>query len=307
MRFGLQLDTYDLPEGENHWERLLAVARLAEELGFESVWYEDHFMFRDDEDGPRHGNLECLTTLAASTERVGIGALVAGAPYRNPALLAKMWTTIDVISGGRAIVGLGAGWHEQEFRAYGFPFGTLAERMEKLEDAARIVAAMTIALEVTVRGSHSSVERALNHPPPVQRPRPPILIGGNGERRTLRLVARHADMCNVYGSTEDVARKFEVLWRHCEEAGRPYDEVTRTINYWALMGRDEAEKAAKRERYPNAFSVDTPEETISLLKQDGAAGTQLAIVKILDAAELEPVRVFAESVLPAFAAGGQTP
>ncbi len=304
MRFGLQIDTYADAGDRNHYDAMRAVALEAERLGFESVWYEDHFMWRDDvypdKPSPR---LECLLTLAAlaaETRRVQLGALVVGVPYRNPALLAKMWTTLDVISHGRIVIGLGAAWHQQEFEAYGWPFGTVRERMEKLEEALRIVDAMLTERPATFQGHHYSIDRALNDPPPVQRPRPPILVAGNGERRTLRLVAQYADMCNVYGTVEEVAHRFEVLRGHCAAVGRPYEEITRTINYWTLMARDEQERARKAARFPDAWAIDTPEQTIEQLKRYEAVGTQLAIVKILDAADLEPVRLFAESVLSAF-------
>ncbi len=307
MRFGLQIDTYeDNPEG-NHFDAMLAVARAAEAAGFESVWYEDHFMWRDDERPEKASpRLECLTTLAAlaaATERVKLGSLVLGVPYRNPALVAKMWTTLDVISHGRAIVGLGAGWHEQEFRAYGWPFGTVAERMERLEEAVQIVDRLLTARPASFVGKHYAIDRALNDPPTVQRPRPPIMIAGNGERRTLRLVARYADLCNVYGSVEDVARKFAVLRRHCEEVGRPYEAVTRTVNLWLVVARDEADAAAQRARYGD-WAVDTPAGTVATLRAFADAGMQYAIVKFLDAPDLASVRRFAEEVMPALATPG---
>lgn len=172
--------------------------------------------------------------------------------------------------------------------------------MDKLEDAARIADAMMRESLATYEGKRHSVRGARNDPQPVQRPRPPILVGGNGERRTLRIVAEHADMCNVFGSPEDVRRRFEALRRHCEEVGRPYEEITRTINLWTLLACDEGERAEKRGRFPHAFSVDTPEEYVGALRAFEAAGAQYAIVKILDAADLEPVRLFAEEVMPAF-------
>lgn len=304
MRFGLQVETYGGLEEQNAFDRMLAVARLAEAEGFESVWYEDHLsLTHEDDPGAPWPQLECLTTLsalAACTREARIGSLVACVPYRNLALLAKTWTTLDVISHGRAIVGIGAGWNEREFRAYGYEFGTVGERMQMLEDAARILDEMMRRNPASYRGQRHSIHEARNDPPPEQEPRPPILIGGNGERRTLRLVARHADMCNVFGSPDEVGRKFEALRRHCEEAGRPYGEVVRTINYWALFARDEGEKAEKQARFPNAFSVDTPEETIAALQAYERAGTQYVIVKLLDAAELDPVRLFAREVMPAF-------
>ena len=304
MRFGLQVETYGGPGDENAFDRILAVARLAEAEGFESVWYEDHLSLSHEEDPTAPWpQLECLTTLsalAACTQTVGIGSLVACAPYRNPALLAKAWTTLDVVSHGRAIAGIGAGWNEPEFRAYGYEFGTVEERMQTLEDTARILDEMMRRSPASYAGRRLSIRQARNDPPPVQKPRPPILIGGNGERRNLRLVARHADMCNVYGSPEEVGRRFGALRRHCEEAGRPYEEIVRTINYWALLAAGEGEKDEKRRRFPAAFSVDTPEETVEALRAYERAGTQYVIVKILDAADLAPVRLFAREVMPAF-------
>lgn len=304
MRFGLQVETYADLEGENAFDRMLAVARLAEAEGFESVWYEDHLsLSHEDNPAAPWPQLECLSTLsalAACTERVRIGSLVACVPYRNPALLAKTWTTLDVISHGRAIVGIGAGWNEREFRAYGYEFGTIRERMQMLEDAARILDAMMRDSPASYAGRRHSIYDARNDPLPTQRPRPPILIGGNGERRTLRLVARYAEMCNVFGSPDEVGRRFQTLRHHCEEVDRPYDEVVRTINYWALLARDEEDKVEKRRRFPQAFSVETPEETLATLRAYEAAGTQCVIVKILDAADLDPVRLFAREVMPAF-------
>ena len=304
MRFGLQVETYGDLGDENAFDRMLAVVRLAEAEGFESVWYEDHLSLAHEEDPTAPWpQLECLTTLsalAAGTRRVRIGSLVACAPYRNPALLAKSWTTLDVVSHGRAIVGIGAGWNEREFQAYGYEFGTVGERMQTLEDTALILDEMMRRSPASYAGRRLSIRQARNDPPPVQKPRPPILIGGNGERRTLRLVARHADMCNVYGSPEEVERRFAALRRHCEEAGRPHEEVVRTINYWALLAGNDGEKAEKRRRFPAAFSVDTPEETVEVLQAYERAGTQYVIVKILDAADLAPVRLFAREVMPAF-------
>lgn len=306
MRFGLQIDTYAPPGQENHFDTMLAVAQAAEAAGFESVWYEDHFMWRDDERPETPPDrLECLLTLAAlavATRQVKLGALVLGVPYRNPALLAKMSATLDIISHGRAIVGLGAAWHEQEFTAYGWPFGAIKERMEKLEEAVQIIDKLLTERPASFSGRHYTIDRALNDPPPVQRPRPPILIGGNGERHTLRLVARYADLCNVYGSPEDIRRKFAVLREHCVAVGRPYEAITRTVNLWVRLARDETEQAAQQARHPEAV-IDTPEELIAGLRKYEAAGMQMqyAIVKFLDAPNRASTLLFAEQVMPAFA------
>ncbi len=303
MRFGLQIETYQPGEAGNEFDTMLAVARLAEEVGFTSVWYEDHFMWRDDARPETPSpQLECLMTLAAlasATTRIELGMLVLGVPYRNPALVAKMCATLDVISHGRAIVGLGAAWHEQEFDAFGWPFGTVGERMERLEEAVQIIDRMLTTRPASFAGKHYRIDRTLNDPPSVRQPRPPILIAGNGERRTLRLVARYADMCNVYGSVDEVRRKFAILREHCATEGRPYEAVTRTINYWCLLAGDEGERRTKAARFPEA-AIETPDEMIAALREYAEAGTQYTIVKILDAGDLEPVRAFARTVLPAF-------
>ncbi len=306
MRFGLQLETYTPENGGNPFDRMRAVARLAENVGFASIWYEDHLMFRaPDRPGGSVPQMECLTTLAAlaaATERMEIGMLVLGVPYRNPALVAKMLATLDVISHGRVIAGLGAGWHEEEFTAYGYPFPTVRERMEGLEEAVQIIDRMLRARPAdaaSFAGAQYAIADALNDPPPIRTPRPPILIGGNGERRTLRLVAQYADMCNVYGTMEEVTRRFAVLRQHCAEVGRPYESITRTMNHWTLTAWEDMH-AAKRARYPKAGTIHSPDETIAVLKRYEEAGVEYAIVKLLDAGEMEPVRLFAETVLPAF-------
>jgi alkanesulfonate monooxygenase SsuD/methylene tetrahydromethanopterin reductase-like flavin-dependent oxidoreductase (luciferase family) len=228
--------------------------------------------------------------------------LVLGVPYRNPALVAKMLATLDVISHGRIIAGLGAGWHEQEFAAYGWPFPDLAGRMDRLEEAVQVIDALLRERPASFQGQHFTLDRALNDPRPVRQPRPRILVAGNGERRTLRIVARYAELCNVYGTVEEVGRKFDVLRRHCEEVGRPYEAITRTINYWAIIARDEADRAAQAARYPVQLPPQTPPELIDSLRAYEAADAQYAIVKILGADDLGRVRLFAELVLPAFAA-----
>jgi alkanesulfonate monooxygenase SsuD/methylene tetrahydromethanopterin reductase-like flavin-dependent oxidoreductase (luciferase family) len=234
VRFGLQIETYEALGDKNAFDRMLAVARLAEAEGFESVWYEDHLSLahEDDPDAP-WPQLECLTTLsalAACTREVRIGALVACVPYRNPALLAKTWTTLDVISHGRAIAGIGAGWHEREFRAYGYEFGTVAERMELLENAARILDEMMRRSPASYAGRRHSVRDARNDPPPVQKPRPPILIGA-----TARSVPSGSSRATLTCATSSAAKMRSGAGSEpCANTARrsaAYDEVLRTINY----------------------------------------------------------------------------
>jgi F420-dependent oxidoreductase-like protein len=307
MRFG-QMLAAPSGGGDNAFDSMLALARASEAAGLDSVWVTDHFMFRNtdapDEEIPL---LECFVTLgalAAATRGIRLGSFVAGAPYRNPALLAKMVATLDVISHGRSIVGLGAGWHEEEFRAYGWPFPPVQERLARLAEAVQVVKALLTERPASFAGEYYTIAAALNDPRPVQRPRPPILIGGGGERVTLRLVAQHADLCNVFGDPATVARKFAVLRAHCADVGRPYEAITRTNHVTILLARDEAELARKRARYtwfPAHPVVGTPDAVIVALREFAAAGSQYVIFNLADAYELESTRLFGETVLPALA------
>ncbi len=224
MLMGQQIGSYTPSIHGNHWDTTLAAARACEQAGLDSVWLADHFMFPDKQDPEREVPVfDCLVALgaiAASTSRIRIGELVVGVPYRNPALLAKMLTTLDVIAHGRSIVGLGAAWHEPEFRAYGWPFPSVRERMEMLEEAVQIVDRLMTQRPASFSGKHYTVEGAYNDPMPVQQPRPPIMVAGSGEKVTLRIAAQYADFCNVGGDPAMVAHKYEVLRQHCERVGR---------------------------------------------------------------------------------------
>lgn len=307
MLFGLQIGTER--QSENKWDSVHATAKVCEEIGLDSLWYADHFMFGTPEDEVQV--MECFTTLgalAATTQRVKLGAYVAGAPYRNPGLTAKMFSTLDVISHGRSIIGLGAAWHEPEFLAYGYRFPPVRERMEMLDEAVRIVLQMLTESPTSFDGKHYSIKDALNYPLPVQKPRPPLMIGGSGEKQTLRLVARYADMCNFYqGDPETTRRKYEVLREHCERLGRPYEEVLRTKHLTILLAADEAELARKKERHTRFNSdppvVGVPDTVIARLQEYVDAGVQYFIFNMADAPSAEALYLFAEKVMPAFAEG----
>ena len=303
MRLGLQLWPCYPSEHGNHFDTLLAVVRACEQAGLDSVWMADHFMFPDAEHPEKDVPiLECFVTLgaiAAATSRIRIGELVVGVPYRNPALLAKLCATLDVVSHGRSIVGLGAAWHEPEFAAYGWPFLPVKERMERLEEAVQIVDRMLTQRPATFSGTHYSVQNAYNDPMPVQKPRPPIMIGGSGERVTLRLVAQYADYCNVFGDPATVARLFTVLRTHCETVGRPFDEITRCNHVGMLIARDAAELAAKKERHPDFDGVvGTPEMVVAQLKEYAAVGSQYVTFNLADAEDSAAILLLGEAVLP---------
>jgi F420-dependent oxidoreductase-like protein len=231
-RIGLQIPSFELagvaPEGL--FAKLVEIAATAEASGFDSLFVMDHLHQIPGVGPPEHRMLEGNTVLAAfaaRTERLQLGLMVGSVTYRNPALHAKITTTLDVISGGRAIHSLGAGWYEEEHRAYGFDFPPLKERFERLEDALQISRAMFTQASATVEGRHHRVESVLNNPKPL-RGDIPILVGGSGERKTLRLVAQYADGCNVFGDAERCRHLMSVLDAHCEDVGRDPGEITRT-------------------------------------------------------------------------------
>lgn len=303
MLLGQQIGSYGPSTHGNHWDTTMAAARACEQAGLDSVWLPDHFMFPDHEHPEREKPVfDCFVALgaiAASTSRIRIGALVAGMPYRNPALFAKMSTTLDIISHGRSIVGLGAAWHEEEFVAYGWPFPSVRERMQRLEEAVQIVDRMMTQRPASFSGRHYSVTDAYNDPLPVQKPRPPIMIGGSGEKVTLRLVAQYADISNVGGSPDEVAHRFDVLRGHCERAGRPFDEIIRCNDVGILIAADERELAAKRERYGNDFHlVGTPGAIVEGLRRYADSGSQYVTFHMPDAHEIEPILLLGETVVP---------
>ena len=306
MLLGQQLGTYAPSDHGNHWDTTLAAARACEQAGLDSVWLADHFMFPDkdnpEKEVPVFDCFVALAGIAASTSRIRIGELVVGVPYRNPALLAKMLTTLDVVAHGRTIVGLGAAWHDEEFRAYCWPFPSVRERMEMLEEAVQIVDRMMTQRPASFAGKHYTVVDAYNDPPPVQQPRPPIMIGGSGEKATLRIVAHYADVCNVGGDPATVAHKYDVLHRHCERAGRPFDAVTRSNNLSILIAADERELAAKKERYGDDFDLaGTPEAIVEGLRRYAQVGSQYATFHMPDAREIEPILLLGKTVVPAVA------
>jgi F420-dependent oxidoreductase-like protein len=302
MLMGQQLGSYTPSSYGNHWDTTLAAARACEQAGLDSVWLADHFMFPDkanpDKEVPVFDCFVALGGIAASTSRIRIGELVVGVPYRNPALLAKMLTTLDVMTHGRSIVGLGAAWHEPEFQAYGWPFPSVRERMEMLEEAVQIVDRMMTERPASFSGRHFTVEQAYNDPMPIQQPRPPIMIGGSGEKVTLRLVAQYADFCNVGGDPATVAHKYDVLRQHCERVGRPYDTITRSNDVGLLIAANERELATKKERYGERFDlIGTPDQILEGLRRYAQAGSHYLTFHMPDAKEIEPILLLGETVV----------
>jgi F420-dependent oxidoreductase-like protein len=288
MRIGLQIPDFTTPNGPAMLGSDLAiVARAADEQGFDYIALMDHF-FQIRGVGPsEHEMLEAYTALgflAAQTTRAKLLTVMTGVIYRHPGLLAKMVTTLDVLSGGRAVLGIGAAWNEEESLGLGVPFPPLAERFERLEEALQICLQMWQGDESPFHGRHYQLERPLNSPQSLQRPHPPIMIGGGGEKKTLRMVAQYGDACNLF-ITPDVEHKLEVLRGHCERLGRPYEDVLKTAYYPFNVG-------------PNGERV---EETLAELRRIADMGFQVAIGAVADVWSMTPLQIIGQQIIPAVA------
>jgi F420-dependent oxidoreductase-like protein len=254
--FGLHLPLYTFPDTSpaELFDRVVEQAQAADLNGFHLVTVMDHLYQITgvgQEDEPMLEAYSALNALARETTNVRLGTLVTGVTYRNPALLAKMVTTLDITSGGRAILGLGAAWNESEHIGYGFEFPRVGERMDRLDEALTIAKAMFTEDRPSFEGKHHRIERALNVPRPVQPGGPPILVGGGGEQRTLRIAAKHADMTHWFSLGMEMLRhKTEVLEGYCAEIGRDPSTIERTLGAPAIVARDEAGKAAILEAVP---------------------------------------------------------
>ena len=237
MKLGLHVSSFTWPGGVPAIaDDLTRVARTAEDIGMDKLSVMDHVWQIGVNGPPEQDMLEAYTTLgylAARTERIELLAWVTAVVYREPGLLAKAVTTLDVLSGGRAWLGIGAAWNDEESHGLGLPFPPTAERFERLEEALQICLQMWSDDEGPYRGKHYALKRTLNVPQSLQRPHPPILIGGSGERKTLRLVAQYAQACNLFNSP-DLERKLDVLRQHCADIGRDYSEIEKTV----MMGLD---------------------------------------------------------------------
>ena len=288
MKIGLQLPDFTWPNGSAQLGSTLAtIARTADSAGFDSIGVMDHF-FQIQMVGPAENEmLEGYTTLgflAANSERARLMTVVTGVHYRHPGLLAKIVTTLDVLSGGRAWLGIGAGWNEEESRGLGVPFPPLGQRFEQLTETLEICLQMWRGDESPYQGAHFQLERPLNSPQSLSRPHPGILIGGSGEQKTLRLVARFADACNLF-PTPDVPHKLEVLRAHCEAVGRDYNQIEKT----AIFQFDVGERGEK---------VD---DLVGQLHWLAGMGIETVIGSVKDVWRIEPLEIIGERVIPAVA------
>jgi F420-dependent oxidoreductase-like protein len=313
IRLGLQIPNFNFPgvSEEQFFERLSEIASTAESSGFDTVLVMDHLHQIRGVGPPENWMLEgntILPALAARTSSVNLSLLVGAVTYRNPALHAKITTTLDVISGGRAIHGIGAGWNEEEATAYGYDFPPLRERFERLEDHLNIARAMFTESPASYEGKHHSIRGAFNNPPPI-RGDIPIMIGGSGEKKTLRMVAQYADASNFFGDADRMRHLIGVLEGHCERLGRDPSEITKTRLGTVIIGptHEDADRRLDRlrdrvppERLAMALTgdPDTLAEKVSELLDAGVDGL---IFNSPDVHELETVELLGETLSPLLA------
>jgi F420-dependent oxidoreductase-like protein len=296
MKAGLQIPSFTWPGGtEAIGPTLARVVRGADEAGFDSIWVMDHFFQIRGVGRPEEPMLEGWTALgymAANSRRATLGLMVGGVHYRLPGLWVKAATTLDVLSGGRAWLGIGAAWNEQESQGLGFPFPPLGERFGMLEETLQIAHQMwqgERGTEAAFEGRHYQATRLLNSPQAIARPHPPIMIGGGGEQKTLRLVAQYADACNVFGDGPRIHHKYEVLRRHCEAIGRDPDEIERsTLQSIRLTVADDP--------------GESPQQVVDRFGELADAGAQHVIFSVRDVWRPEVMEILGSEVLPALRA-----
>lgn len=261
IKVGIQIPNFTYPDTApgDLFEKVSAIAVAAEEAGADTVMVMDHFYQLPLLGPPEHEMFEAYTLLgaiAARTSRVKLGTLVTGVTYRNPAILAKIVTTLDVISQGRAFLGIGAAWHDVEHHALGVPFPPVKERFERLEEALEICRAMFRGERPTIEGKHYTVRDAINSPAPITPGGPPIMIGGQGEKKTLRLMAQHAEMANFTSGFDELPHKLDVLRKHCADVGREFDTINKTPLCSVVVGDTMEEAVAMRNAFLLARGLD---------------------------------------------------
>jgi F420-dependent oxidoreductase-like protein len=293
VKLGLQIPSFTYPGGtETIGPTLARIVRCADDVGFDSIWVMDHF-FQIRSVGPAtEPMLEGWTTLgfmAANSQRARLGLMVGGVHYRYPGLWVKAATTLDVLSGGRAWLGIGAAWNEQESRGLGFPFPPLGERFEMLEETLQIAHAMwqgERGTEAQHNGRHYRALRLLNSPQSISRPRVPIMIGGGGERKTLRLVAQYGDACNVFGQPAGIARKYAILREHCAAVGRPFEEIERSTLQFVRVSPNGGDHA------------QSPSQIVERFGELADAGAQSVIFSVGNVFETEGLEIIGRDVIP---------
>jgi F420-dependent oxidoreductase-like protein len=292
MRVGLQVPNFTWPNDQSQLgDTFGLIAERAERAGLYSLWVMDHF-FQIGVVGPAENEMlegwSALAFAAGRTNRIKLGTMVTGVTYRYPGILVKTATTLDVLSHGRAYLGIGAAWNEQEHQGLGVPFPPLAERFARLEETLQIAHQMWAGDQKPYQGKYYQLERPLNSPQSVQKPHPPILIGGVGEKKTLRFVAQYADACNIFARIghDELQRKMNVLREHCQAIGRPYEQIEKTTLDSVYITRDGRNNST------------TPEAAIQYFAQLAAMGVDQAIVNMPNVQDLEPFDLLATKIIP---------
>ena len=292
MHIGLQIPSFKYPGGTAAIRpKLKEIVTTAEDAGFYSFWVMDHYyqikgLFGEAYTDPMLESYTVLGYLAGLTERAYLGALVTGVIYRHPSVLMKMVNTLDIVSGGRAYLGIGAGWYEDEARGYGIPYPSTAERFELLEDNLRLAKALWAGDETSFEGTHLSAPAITNNPRPLAQPHPRIMIGGTGPKKTLRMVAQYADACNIgdWVGRQNMQKSLDTLKVHCETLGRDYDSVEKTtLGTVHLSGKDTVDGVIRR------------------IQDLSAMGFTHAIFNMPDVYKIEPLETFASEIIPAVA------
>ncbi len=310
LKFGLSLpqgwtmELVSIQDPVEAYETLTRVARTADEVGFESVWLVDHF--HTIPQLSQEVTFECWTTTAAvarDTKRIRVGQMVTCNGYRNPALLAKMASTVDVLSRGRLNFGIGAGWFEHEYRAYGYDYPETSDRLRRLREAVQVILAMWTQEEAVFEGKYYQVRGAINQPKGVQKPHIPLLIGGSGEKVTLKLVAQYGDACNLTGDLPAIQRKLAALKQHCASVGRNYESIRRTVTAFCCLGETDEQAQAK---FPTAFLgrpvaagalIGSPRTVRERLTELEEAGVQEVILTFPDVLQLDTLSFFAQEFI----------
>ncbi len=292
MDIGLQIPSFKYPGGAAAIRpKLKEIVTTAEDAGFHSFWVMDHYyqikgLFGEEYTDPMLESYTTLGYLAGLTERAYLGALVTGVIYRHPSVLMKMVNTLDIVSGGRAYLGIGAGWYEDEARGFGIPYPSTSERFELLEDNLRLAKALWAGDETSFEGTHLSAPAITNNPRPLSQPHPRIMIGGTGPKKTLRMVAQYADACNIgdWVGTQNMQTALDTLKAHCEDLGRDYDTVEKTtLGTVHLSGKDTVDGVIRR------------------IQDLSAMGFSHAIFNMPDVYKIEPLVTFAREIIPAVA------
>ena len=291
MKFGLQINRFDWKGApESIGPKLAEIAQTAEAAGFDGIWVMDHYYQIDPGLGAKEDPMleaySALNFMAGVTRKVTLGTMVTGVVYRHPGYLIKQVSTLDVLSSGRAIFGIGAAWYEEEAHGFGFPFPARSERFERLEEVLQIAKQVWSGNFKSYKGKHYQLAAPINNPQPISRPHPPILVGGEGEKKTLRLVAQYADACNLFArnGVDQVAQKLEVLRQHCETLDRDYDEIEKTAI----------------DRFDLSPDGVTPTEVVDHIGKFAEIGIEKFILSLTTVSEIEPIERFGREVLPQF-------